>query len=68
MAVDLQELLAASSGERIASQSAANQSFLALLDRVFLKLASETDPIQAASISQIIARSPVGSNGTANGG
>ena len=63
MAIDLQELLAASSGERISRQSDANQSFLALLDRVFLKLSAETDAVQAASISQIIARSPVKSDG-----
>ena len=63
MAIDLQELLAASSGERISRQSDANQSFLALLDRVYLLRSSETDPIQAASVSQLIARSPV-SNGS----
>ena len=60
MAIDLQELLAASSGERISRQSDANQSFLALLDRSFLKLATEVDPIQSAAISQIISRAPVG--------
>ena len=63
MAIDLQELLAASSGERISRQSDANQSFLALMDRVYLLRSSETDPIQAASVSQLIARSPV-SNGS----
>ena len=63
MAIDLQESLSASSGERISRQSDANQSFLALLDRVYLLRSSETDPIQAASVSQLIARSPV-SNGS----
>ena len=63
MTIDLQELLAASSGERISRQSDANQSFLALMDRVYLLRSSETDPIQAASVSQLIARSPV-SNGS----
>ena len=63
MAIDLQELLSASSGERISRKSDANQSFLALLDRVYLLRSSETDPIQAASVSQLIARSPV-SNGS----
>ena len=63
MAIDLQELLSASSGERISRQSDANQSFLALLDRVYLLRRSETDPIQAAAVSQLIARSPV-SNGS----
>ena len=63
MAIDLQELLSASSGERISRQSDANQSFLALLDRVYLLRSSETDPFQAASVSQLIARSPV-SNGS----
>ena len=60
MAIDLQELLAASSGERISRQSDANQSFLALLDRSFLKICTEVDPIQSTAISQIISRSPVG--------
>jgi len=52
-AVELQALLEAASGERIGRQSDASTNFMALLDRVMLKLHAETDPVQAAAIRQI---------------
>lgn len=58
--VNLQELLAAASGERIGRQSDTSAHFLALIDRGFGKTFLETDPVQAAAISQIIARAPAG--------
>lgn len=58
MAIDLQELLAAASGERIGRQSDASTNFLAMLDRQYGKVYTETDPVQAAAISQIISKSP----------
>ena len=52
--VNLQELLTAASGERLARQSDASTNFMAILDRVMLKLHAETDPVQAAAIRQIM--------------
>ena len=54
--VNLQELLPAASGERLARQSAASTNFRAFLDRVMLQLHAETDPVQAAAIRQIMHR------------
>lgn len=45
--VDLQSLLEASSGERLAQQSATNHSLLAMMDRAFLKVFSEVDTGEA---------------------
>ena len=54
--VNLQELLAAASGERIGRQSDTSAHFLALIDRGFGKTFLETDPVQAAAIRQITMR------------
>lgn len=54
--VDLQELLTAASGERIGRQSDASSNFLAMLDRAFGRIYTETDPVQAAAIRQIMHR------------
>lgn len=53
MAVNLDDILAASTGERIGRQSDASTNFLAMLDRGYLKNLLETDPIQAAAIKDI---------------
>ena len=53
MAVDIQALLEASVGERIGRQSDASTSFLQELDRKFLQVYTETDPIQSAAVRQI---------------
>ena len=58
MAVDLQALLEGAVGERIGRQSDASTNFLAMLDRAFGRVYTETDPIQAASIGQIISKTP----------
>jgi len=60
MAINLDDKLDTAAGERIGRQSDSSVNFMALLDRVFLKLSAETDPVQAAAISQIIARAPAG--------
>jgi len=54
--VNLQELLTAASGERIGRQSDASSNFLAMLDRAFGRVYTETDPVQAAAIRQIMHR------------
>lgn len=54
--MNVQELLEAASGERIGRQSDASTNFLAMLDRAFGKVYSETDPVQAAAIRQIMSR------------
>tara|TARA_Y100000310_G_C20482484_1_gene715350 strand:+ start:374 stop:574 length:201 start_codon:yes stop_codon:yes gene_type:complete len=56
MTVDLQQLLEAASGERIGRQSDSANHFLAMIDRVFGKTYTETDPVQAAAIRQIMHR------------
>tara|TARA_R110002051_G_scaffold247063_1_gene306648 strand:+ start:343 stop:543 length:201 start_codon:yes stop_codon:yes gene_type:complete len=62
--VELQALLEAASGERIGRQSDASTNFMAILDRVMLKLHAETDPVQAAAIRQIThSNAPIGSGG-----
>ena len=45
--VALQALLEAASGERLAQQSAANNSLLQVMDRAFLKVFSEVDTGEA---------------------
>jgi hypothetical protein len=45
--VDLQSLLEASAGERLAQASAANNSFLQMLDRSFGKVYSEVDAAES---------------------
>ena len=45
--VDLQALLEAASGERLAQQSAANNSLLQLMDRAFLKNMAEVETGEA---------------------
>lgn len=60
-AVNLQQLLMAASGERIGRQSGHETSFLALMDRKFLQVVTEVDPIQAAAVRQISHReAPIG--------
>jgi hypothetical protein len=54
--INLQNLLSAATGERIGRQSDASTNFLAMLDRAFGRVYTETDPVQAASIRQILAR------------
>jgi hypothetical protein len=62
--VELQALLEAASGERIGRQSDASTNFMAILDRVMLKLHAETDPVQAAAIRQIMhTNAPIGPGG-----
>ena len=53
MAVDIQTLLETASGERIARQSDASTSFLQTLDRKFLQVYTEADPVEAAGIKEI---------------
>ncbi len=45
--VDLQALLEAASGERLAQQSAANNSFLQMLDRAFGQTYASVDTAEA---------------------
>lgn len=61
MAVDLQQLLEAASGERIGRQGDSSTAFLQELDRKFLQVYTETDPVQSAAIRQIQHReAPIG--------
>ncbi len=50
---DLTGLLGAASGERIGRQSDASTNFLATLDRKFLQVYTEVDPVQGAAIKEI---------------
>ena len=60
MAVDLQELLAAASGERIGRSSDTSLHFLGLMDRVFLKTVSEPDIMETAAAREVMRReSPI---------
>jgi hypothetical protein len=45
--VDLQALLEAASGERLAQQSASNNSFLQMMDRAFGQVYSSVDTAEA---------------------
>jgi len=45
--VDLQALLEAASGERLAQQSASNNALLQVMDRAFLKNFAEVDTAEA---------------------
>ena len=45
--VDLQALLEAASGERLAQQSASNNALLQVMDRAFLKNIAEVDTAEA---------------------
>ena len=57
--VDLQALLEAASGERLAQQSAANNSLLQLMDRAFLKNMAEVDTGEAFA-SRVLIQSKAG--------
>ena len=60
-AVNLQQLLMAASGERIGRSSSSSDAFLQLMDRKFLQVVTEVDPVQAAAIRQISHReAPIG--------
>lgn len=50
---DLKDLLGAASGERIGRQSDSSTNFLATLDRKFLQVYTEVDPVQGAAIKEI---------------
>ncbi len=53
MAVDLNELAKVASAERFSRQSDTSTSFLQAMDRKFLQVYTETDPVQSASIKEI---------------
>ena len=60
MAVDLQELLSAASGERIGRQSDSSGHFLAMADRAFLKTLVEPDIMETAAAREVMRReSPI---------
>jgi len=50
---DIKDLLGAASGERIGRQSDASTNFLAALDRKFLQVYTEVDPLQGAAVKEI---------------
>ena len=52
--VDLQALLEAASGERLAQQSAANNSLLQVMDRAFLMVFSDVDTGEAFASGVVI--------------
>lgn len=51
--VNIQVLLEAAAGERIGRQADSSTAFLQELDRKFLQVYTETDPVQSAAIRQI---------------
>lgn len=51
--VNIQALLESAVGERISRQSDSSTAFLQELDRKFLQVYTETDPVQSAAIRQI---------------
>lgn len=50
---DIKDLLGAAAGERIGRQSDASTNFLAALDRKFLQVYTEVDPVQGSAIKEI---------------
>ena len=59
--IDLNKLFDGATAERIARQSDSSTSYLQVLDRMFLKTYTETDPVQSAAIRQISMReAPIG--------
>ena len=50
---DLNAVHGTAAAERVGRQSDASASFLAMLDRKFLQVFTETDPVQSAAIKDI---------------
>jgi len=53
MAVDLQAILEADQAGGMRRQADASTNFLAAMDRKFLQVYTETDPVQSAAIKEI---------------
>jgi hypothetical protein len=57
----LKALLMSTTQSNADRRSQSSDSFMSLVDRVYLKNYSETDPVQAASIRQLMSREgPIG--------
>jgi len=53
MAIDLQAILEADQAAGMRRQADASSNFLAAMDRKFLQVYTETDPVQSAAIKEI---------------
>ena len=53
MSVDLQSILEADQAAGMRRQADASTNFLAAMDRKFLQVYTETDPVQSAAIKEI---------------
>jgi hypothetical protein len=53
MAVELQEILTAEQAAGMRRQADASTNFMAAMDRKFLQVYTETDPVQSAAIKEL---------------